>query len=342
MTDHKKSEIPSIDFAVAQSRKRDLDGWTSLQQLSDWVVYTDGSAPFKNPGGAIGYSAVFLLDKDRAWELKGGVLGRTTDPATSNNRAEISGVLSVLKVVEASRAESSDNPVNVTVWCDSQYVVNCAVGRWKKHKNTDLWNRLDPLLLKLKRVGVKVAFQWTRAHVGTRWNERADILAKQGAEDVVGHSPATAEEKPQAASAPRNCSQPLIQVVSRMLKPGLARGVAIITFNGTMVRKETGTLSVQTLDEAEYRTVELALKVAEATLMDQGREPKKTELAVVSCRDLMLKQLRGDYQVKSANLQPLYFAALKASRNFGKVAWQLGQKSELQGLLETQTSVEVT
>ncbi|MFA7484136.1 MAG: hypothetical protein WC314_26815, partial [Vulcanimicrobiota bacterium] len=92
-------ELTAVSQALERARESQPSEWQRLQKLSRWEVYTDGSAPIKNPGGAIGFSAVFVLNKSAAWELFGGTPGRTTEPATSNNRAEIAGVLSILEVL---------------------------------------------------------------------------------------------------------------------------------------------------------------------------------------------------------------------------------------------------
>ena len=61
----------------------------------------------------------------------------------------------------------------ITLYSDSQYVVNTINKDWRKHVNRDLWERLTPLL-----DIHDVTFQWMRGHAGDSGNERADELAR--------------------------------------------------------------------------------------------------------------------------------------------------------------------
>ncbi len=133
------------------------------------VIYTDGGCS-KNPGPG-GYGVV-LLQGGRRTELSGGY-ARTT-----NNRMELAGCIKGLEALEQQ--------CSVTVYSDSQYVVNGMVKgwarRWKKNnwmrnedepaENSDLWSQLLDLCEKHD-----VQFQWVRGHNGNRENERCDRLA---------------------------------------------------------------------------------------------------------------------------------------------------------------------
>jgi ribonuclease HI len=143
------------------------------ESLREVTMYTDGGC-INNPGPG-GYGVV-LLHKDRRRELSGGFR------LTTNNRMEI---LAAIKGLEALNQRC-----RVTVFSDSQYVVNAIEKGWavrwqsqgwkrnKKEKavNPDLWERLLALC-----GDHEVRFQWIRGHVGTEENERADRLAKEAA-----------------------------------------------------------------------------------------------------------------------------------------------------------------
>ena len=94
--------------------------------------------------------------------LRGG------EPRTTNNRMEILAVIEGLKVLP----EGSE----VTVFSDSQYVVNTITRGWKRNANGDLWAGLDAELVKRK-----VKWRWVRAHQGDPLNEEADRVANQEA-----------------------------------------------------------------------------------------------------------------------------------------------------------------
>ncbi|MCX6258732.1 MAG: ribonuclease HI [Bacteroidia bacterium] len=133
--------------------------------MPDVTIYTDGSA-LGNPGPG-GYGVVLISGKYRK-ELSAGYR------LTTNNRMEL---LAVIKGLEAL----TKNNCNVTVYSDSQYVVNALEKGWlagwekknfKKRLNTDLWKRF--LIVYRKH---KVKFVWLRGHSGYTENERCDELA---------------------------------------------------------------------------------------------------------------------------------------------------------------------
>ena len=67
--------------------------------------------------------------------------------------------------------EAMHQPANITVYSDSQLVINCASRRWKRKKNLDLWKRLDTAAARHR-----VKWQWVRGHAGNVWNEAADAF----------------------------------------------------------------------------------------------------------------------------------------------------------------------
>ncbi len=91
--------------------------------------------------------------------------------------------------------EYLEQPSKVTLYSDSQYVVNGItewIDKWKRCgwinsqkkpvKNRELWERLDAA-----RKRHKVKFQWIRGHDGIEGNERADVLSQKGAIEACGH-----------------------------------------------------------------------------------------------------------------------------------------------------------
>jgi ribonuclease HI len=138
------------------------------------TIYTDGSS-LGNPGPG-GYGAVLLYQGHRR-ELSGG-FRRTT-----NNRMEL------LAAIEALRALRE--PCRVTLYTDSNYLVNGITKGWAKRwrakgwmrnkreraLNADLWAEL----LELYETH-DVDFVWVKAHAGNEENERCDTLAKEAAQ----------------------------------------------------------------------------------------------------------------------------------------------------------------
>ena len=147
-------------------------------------IFTDGAAR-GNPGPG-GYGAVLrFIDsagKRHERELSQGY-ARTT-----NNRMEL---LAVIVALEALK-----RPCDITLYSDSQYVVNAFnqhwVDGWLKRgwknsqkqpvKNDDLWKRL--LAAKAPH---RVEFVWVKGHAGHPENERCDELATVAADDPTRH-----------------------------------------------------------------------------------------------------------------------------------------------------------
>ena len=138
-------------------------------------IFTDGSC-LGNPGP--GGWGVILRWRGREKELFGGAA------ETTNNRMELMAAIRALEELKSgSRAR---------LYTDSQYVqkgITEWIGKWKRNgwrtaarkpvKNEDLWRRLDEAL-----GGHDVDWHWIKGHAGHAENERADELARRGAEEA--------------------------------------------------------------------------------------------------------------------------------------------------------------
>lgn len=136
-------------------------------------LYTDGACS-GNPGP--GGWGVVLRYQETEKELFGG------EPDTTNNRMELTAAIEGLAALK--------EPCRVEIFTDSKYVkdgVEQWLSRWKKNgwktsnkkpvKNADLW-------LKLEEAADRhdVTWHWVKGHAGHPENERADALARKGAE----------------------------------------------------------------------------------------------------------------------------------------------------------------
>ena len=140
-----------------------------MEQKKKVELCTDGAC-LGNPGPG-GYGAI-LRWNGREKEISGG------EPSTTNNRMEISAAIAGLSALKV--------PCKVTLYSDSQYLVNAIqkgwAARWKRcgwmrtktepAQNKDLWETLLDLLEQHE-----VEFIWVKGHAGHPENERCDRLA---------------------------------------------------------------------------------------------------------------------------------------------------------------------
>ncbi len=144
-----------------------------MSELKKVNIYIDGACS-GNPGPG-GYGIVMEYNGKKV-EKSGGFNN------TTNNRMEIMAAIVAL--------ESLTEKCSVTVFSDSQYLVNAImkgwVQRWKANGwmrnrkeealNPDLWERM------LRICGRhEVEFNWIRGHKGHEENERCDQLARKAA-----------------------------------------------------------------------------------------------------------------------------------------------------------------
>ena len=88
-----------------------------------------------------------------------------------------------------------------------------------------------------------------------------------------------------------------------------AAGVCITTLDGTEALYEAGYwLGEMTNNEAEYQGLLHALKAAKGLGFDN--------IHVRSDSELMVKQIKGEYRVKAANLKPLFATARERLSGF--------------------------
>ena len=135
------------------------------------VVYTDGAC-IRNPGPG-GW----------AWAVSEDLYASGCEPATTNQRMELTAVLEALGAFAG----------RVRVMSDSTYVVNCFRQRWwaswrargwrnakgEPVANQDLWRPLVSLVVD-ERAG-EIELEWVKGHGTNEGNILADRLATEAA-----------------------------------------------------------------------------------------------------------------------------------------------------------------
>lgn len=139
--------------------------------MENIVLYTDGSSR-GNPGPG-GYGAILMYGPHRK-ELSQGYR------LTTNNRMELLAVIEGLKALKK-------NHLPITIYSDSQYVVNAVQKGWLNtwiktnfkggKKNADLWKEYYQLAK-----GFTINFVWVRGHADNPYNNRCDELATTAAD----------------------------------------------------------------------------------------------------------------------------------------------------------------
>lgn len=152
---------------------------SEVNKANEVVIYADGACK-GNPGPG-GWGAWIRYDEHEK-ELFGG------DPLTTNNRMELTAVIRALEALK--------RPCKIKVYTDSVYVQK-GISEWiigwkarnwrtsdkKPVKNDDLWRQLDVLSQQHQ-----IQWLWVKGHVGDIGNERADMLANKGVEQLLNAS----------------------------------------------------------------------------------------------------------------------------------------------------------
>jgi viroplasmin and RNaseH domain-containing protein len=133
-----------------------------------YEIYVDGS--FIN--GATGYGAVILKNGKVVDELSGAV-----DASGVNGTRQVAGELAAVK--EALNWCLEHSVKEVSIYYDYLGIEKWATGQWKTKQ---------PLTKEYARfVGacpIRIHWHKVDSHTGNRWNDRADLLAKQGAGSI--------------------------------------------------------------------------------------------------------------------------------------------------------------
>ena len=140
-------------------------------------IFTDGSCK-GNPGPG-GWGAIIRYGKHEK-EISGG------DSDTTNNRMEMSAAIKALQILV--------EPCHVKLYTDSKYVcdgITKWVPGWHRNgwknasrqpvRNADLWHDLIEAAARHE-----IEWLWVKGHSGHIENERADRLASDAADAMVG------------------------------------------------------------------------------------------------------------------------------------------------------------
>ena len=140
-----------------------------VRKMTPVTIYTDGSSYNGLQSGkrTSAYAAIIFYEGLKI-TVSGGYYQST------NNRTEL---MAVIRAVEQLK-----EPCDITLYSDSQYVVN-GINQWldiwkkknfKDRKNVDLWCRL------IDAVEIHDIFaKWVRGHNGDKFNEECDRICTE-------------------------------------------------------------------------------------------------------------------------------------------------------------------
>gem|GEM_PF-469319 len=369
-------EQPIIQRIVRESRATRAEIWSALAGCGRLWAYTDGSAPAKNPSGPCGFAVVLIgwreplpapgstATPDVRLDLGGHIPARQGEPTTSNNRAEIAGIMAAL----AALSTLPGGRRQVVIWSDSDYAISGATGQHKRKKNLDLWQGYDALDRQARALNPDgICLSWLKGHAGETWNEAADRLATLAAFDfdepayarLRAAQRATGREMPNMGAAidagvaarafldvpPVPESAAWIRDAHYTLvlcthidgggRPGVGRGPAtgryqLWTRDGRGNRFDVRHGGERTADEAEYLTLIAALTALTTRIEGSNSDPARFTLTVYSRRGLVVNQLLGICGTCAPSLQPVQARALAQLGRFKdmELIWKQGPSIE--------------
>jgi len=143
------------------------------------TIYTDGACR-GNPGP--GGWGVRLEYGDQVKELYGA------EVETTNNRMELTAAVEGLKALKRKcdvilRTDSTYVMQGVTKWIHGWKSNGWKTSNRKPVRNQDLWQLLDA-----EAARHQIDWQWVKGHSGDPGNERADALANQAIDEMLGNA----------------------------------------------------------------------------------------------------------------------------------------------------------
>ena len=235
-------------------------------------IYTDGSCK-GNPGPG-GWAALIVEEDGKNTPFSGA------EPRTTNQRMEVKAAIEgLVRTPPGSQ---------VTVYSDSQYLVNTMTKSWKRQANLDLWNSLDRLVARRS-----VSWEWLKGHAGHQLQEEADQLAREAA--GIGGDGASQEAAPGALP-------PQEKTLSHMDDHGRARMVDIshkaeterVAVARGRVVMEPSTLELIRLGQVAKGDVLAVARVAGVMAA------KQTPHLIPMCHPLLLTDIAVDFELSDA------------------------------------------
>jgi ribonuclease HI len=127
-------------------------------------IYTDGSC-LSNPNGPGGWAFALIEEDGSEYYFA------DKNHSTTNNRMELNAIIEALSSIKENE--------KCKIFSDSQVTINCALRKWKRKSNLDLWNEYEKV-----SKNKNIIFEWVKAHNGDKYNEIVDELAYNQAKEA--------------------------------------------------------------------------------------------------------------------------------------------------------------
>lgn len=298
----KKKKKKQVQDKTGQKRKLARSGARRIEAEnrldSQYLVYTDGGCSL-NPGGRGGYGVVIIdCETGEISELSGGYLSST------NNRMEIMAAIEGLKALPEG--------VTVTLFSDSQYLLNTMDGQWQKKKNLDLWE-----ILQNEQEKRSISLCWVRGHTGDIYNERCDHLATAAMSgeliEDAGYVPERDSGPPRTSSSKKKTGSMGVDIsiperttlffdkssTTRTAKEACLAGInAVNSKRSPLAFKDFKVLKTGGLDD--WSQVQLAdlVDMCGRDIEECVRTHLKEEADVISCLKWYARGLRIDFAIR--------------------------------------------
>ena len=155
----------------------------SKEHILNIEIYTDGSLKKIGMNNTFGGWAFIVIKDNKKFYYESG-----NEHGTTNQRMELKAISEALKVISTIRRPNE----KVIVYSDSSYAINCYLQDWyikwsyngwknasnQPVANQDLWTQIVPYF-----DDFWFDFQKVKGHNNVFWNERADALAQEAAEN---------------------------------------------------------------------------------------------------------------------------------------------------------------
>ena len=146
--------------------KKTMDTIAGLPEGST-IAFTDGSS-IGNPGPAGAGAVIWEKDGEDMANLS-FYLGENT-----NQGAEIWAIGGVIEFLMDKRI-----PKKLHIFSDSEFAINCVQRKWYTNKHFVM---VEAVRERMKQINATIIFHHVAGHAGIEANEKADKLAKQGAD----------------------------------------------------------------------------------------------------------------------------------------------------------------